>query len=336
VSAGPLLAIEDLTVVASARRRRDAPVRILSRVSLELAEGEALGIVGESGSGKSTLALATLGLLAAGLSVHGRIRFTGRDLVGLGEREFRALRGAQLAAVFQNPFRSLNPSMRIDKQIAEALALDGVRGAAARTEIRDLLARVGLADPERVAVAHPHTLSGGMQQRVAIALAIARRPRLLVADEPTTALDVRVQAQILELLGRLCREGGMALILISHDLGVVSSLADQVAVMYSGRLVESGPSRALFATPNHPYTRGLLDSAPRLHGRRSASALRGHAVDPSVVLSGCRFAARCPFRTDRCDAEEPPLIATNTVGARAACWVMPWAPAKATTASKAV
>jgi oligopeptide/dipeptide ABC transporter ATP-binding protein len=336
VSAGPLLAIEELTVATSPRRRREQPVQILSHIDLELGEGEALGVVGESGSGKSTLALATLGLLARGLSVHGRIRFGDRDLVGLGERELRPLRGAQLAAIFQNPFRSLNPSMRIDAQIGEALELDGIRGAAMRLQTIELLEQVGLADPERVAVSHPHTLSGGMQQRVAIALAIARRPQLLIADEPTTALDVRVQAQILDLLGRLCRDRGMALILISHDLGVVSSLADQVGVMYSGRLVESGPSRAIFRAPAHPYTRGLLESAPRLYGARRPSPLRGHAVDPSVALPGCRFAPRCPFSEEGCTAEEPPMFATDTTGARAACWVMPWSPAHTPHASEAV
>jgi oligopeptide/dipeptide ABC transporter ATP-binding protein len=334
VSTERLLSVEDLTVQTRPRRRA-APVRILSHVDLELAAGEALGVVGESGSGKSTLALAILGLLARGLSTTGRISFRDRDLVGLGEPELRELRGAELAAVFQNPFRSLNPSMRIDAQIGEALALDGVRGAAARLAIAGLLERVGLADPERVAVSYPHTLSGGMQQRAAIALAIARGPRLLVADEPTTALDVRVQAQILDLLGRLSRETGMALILISHDLGVVSSVADRVAVMYSGRVVESGPSRALFAAPAHPYTRGLLASAPRLHGARKGSSLSGHAVDPSVSLPGCRFAPRCAFREERCTVEEPPLMATDTDGARAACWVMPWATAHVPSASEA-
>jgi oligopeptide/dipeptide ABC transporter ATP-binding protein len=334
VSTEPLLSVEDLTVQTTPRRRT-APVRILSHIDIDLADGEALGVVGESGSGKSTFALAVLGLLARGLSARGRIRFRGRDLVGLREPEFRGLRGAELAAVFQNPFRSLNPSMRNGAQIDEALALDGVRGAAARLATAELLERVGLADPERVAASYPHTLSGGMQQRVAIALAIARRPRLLVADEPTTALDVRVQAQILDLLGRLSRDRGMALILISHDLGVVASVADHVAVMYSGRLVESGPSRALFAAPAHPYTRGLLASAPRLNGARRASSLIGHAVDPSVALPGCRFAPRCPFREDRCTLEEPPLIPTNSAGARAACWVMPWAPAHAPSKSEA-
>jgi oligopeptide/dipeptide ABC transporter ATP-binding protein len=203
--------------------------------------------------------------------------------------------------------------------------LDGVDRRAAEEKAVGLLAQVGLPDPEQAAASYPHTLSGGMQQRVSIALSIARDPLLLVADEPTTALDVRVQAQILELLGRLVRERDMALILITHDLGVVSSVADRIAVMYSGQVVESGPASDVFERTAHPYAHALLESAPRLRGpRRIAATLRGSATPPSVPLRGCRFAPRCAFAEPRCGVEPPPLDVIAAGAHRAACWVLPW------------
>jgi oligopeptide/dipeptide ABC transporter ATP-binding protein len=324
VSADPLLSVRDLGITARARRD-GAGTPIVRGAEFDLQPGQTLGIVGESGSGKSSVALAVLGLLPPGLAAEGSVRFLGSELLGRSEPEMRPTRGAGIGAVFQNPFRSLNPSIRIGAQIREAVMLDGDDRASADAEALALLDRVGLPDPQRAAASYPHTLSGGMQQRVAIALSIARKPRLLVADEPTTALDVRVQAQILELFARLVCESDMALILISHDLGVVASVADRIAVMYSGRLVESGPAQAVFRQAAHPYSRALLESAPRLRGpKRVTAALQGTAVPAGMPMDGCRFATRCRFAEDRCRTQEPPLGPVDGVTHRAACWVLPW------------
>jgi oligopeptide/dipeptide ABC transporter ATP-binding protein len=327
VSGEALVRVAGLTVTARGRRRGDDGATIVRDVELELDRGKTLGVVGESGSGKSTVALSILGLLGPGLHAEGSVAFDGRELLHRSEPELRPIRGAEIGAVFQNPFRSLNPSLRVGVQIRETVMLDGHERRAAEQTAIELLGQVGLPDPERAAASYPHTLSGGMQQRVAIALSIARDPRLLIADEPTTALDVRVQAQILELLARLVRERDMALILISHDLGVVASVADRIAVMYSGRVVESGPAADVFRSAAHPYSHALLESAPRLRGPHGlAASLRGSATPPSVPMDGCRFAPRCTFAVPRCSTNEPPLEVVDDRGHRAACWELPWTP----------
>jgi peptide/nickel transport system ATP-binding protein len=319
-----LLRVEGLGIQTVPRRRSES-VTIVQDAAFDLGRGETLGIVGESGSGKSSVALAILGLLPAGLRASGSVAFDGTELLELSEPDLRPMRGAEIGAVFQNPFRSLNPSIRIGAQLEEAVMLDGHGRHSAEQTTVSLLEQVGLPDAERAAASYPHALSGGMQQRVAIALSIARNPRLLIADEPTTALDVRVQAQILELLVRLVRERDMALILISHDLGVVASVADRIAVLYSGRVVESGPAAEVFGAAAHPYSHALLESAPRLRGpKRLAASLRGAATPAGAAMDGCRFAPRCGYAVARCRSDEPPPSSVGDDGHRAACWVLPW------------
>jgi peptide/nickel transport system ATP-binding protein len=287
--------------------RDSGPVTALHGVNLEVRRGEAVGLVGESGSGKSVTWLAALGLLPSRACVRGRVRLGGRDLLGAPRATLERVRGRRIAMIFQDPASCLNPVHRVGRQIGEALRLHrGLGGAAADAEARRLLARVGIADAPRRLHDYPHELSGGMNQRVMIAIALAGQPDLLVADEPTTALDATVQAQILALIDEIRAETGMAVVLISHDLGVVAEHATRVSVMYAGRIVESGPAAALFTAPAHPYTKGLLAALPDLAGpRRRLATIPGTVPDLAHLPAGCSFAPRCPQAEPRCQAGQP-------------------------------
>ena len=305
----PVLRVEDLVTVFDTD---GGVVRAVDGISFEVAPGGVLGIVGESGCGKSVTSLSILRLLPEnGRIAQGRVLFEGRDLAALSEREMRAIRGHRVAMVFQEPTSSLNPVYRIGHQIEESLRAHlGLRGAAARARVIELLERVGIPAARERVDAYPHELSGGMRQRVMIAIALACEPRLLIADEPTTALDVTIQAQILELLGTLRRDLGMAVVLITHDLGVVAEIADEVAVMYAGRIVERASTRDLFARPAHPYTQGLLRSAPGLPANATAHRLptiRGVVPDLRHLPSGCRFRDRCDHARTICGEKDPML-----------------------------
>jgi peptide/nickel transport system ATP-binding protein len=312
-----LVTLSGLTVDFEAGRRM---VRALHGVDLAISRGEAIGLVGESGSGKSVTWLAALGLLGGRARIGGSVRIEGTELVGAPVRQLEAVRGKRIAMIFQDPASSLNPVHRIGRQIGEALALHrGVTGAAARAETLRLLDRVGIAAAARRLDDYPHQLSGGQNQRVMIAMALAGEPDLLIADEPTTALDATIQAQILALLGALRRDGDMAMVLISHDLGVVAENCDRVAVMYAGRIVEEAPAARLFDAPHHPYTQGLLDALPDLEGpRRRLAAIPGTVPEPARLPPGCAFAPRCPRADARC-TQVVPDFASIEGGHRAAC-----------------
>ncbi len=282
--------------------------RAVDGASFSIAPGEALALVGESGCGKSLTALGVMGLLpSAAYFAGGALRFEGRDLLGLPERERRALRGAAMAMVFQDPMSYLNPVLRCGDQVAEPLRVrGGLSRHAAMERALDLFQEAGLPDPERQLRRYPHELSGGMRQRVLIAMALALRPKLLLADEPTTALDATVQAQILLLLRTLAKERNMALLLITHDLGAVSQTADNVAVMYAGKVVESLPVERLFRDPRHPYTKALLDSIPaRIPEDQPLRGIPGQVPSPKNPPSGCRFHPRCAKVLEICSREEP-------------------------------
>ena len=305
----PLLAIEGLKVVFHGERGR--ATHAVDTIDLTLMRGATLGIVGESGCGKSVTALAIMGLLSKTAAVSGAVRFDGTDLVNLPQAQIRELRGNRLAMIFQEPMTSLNPSYSIGEQIVESLVEHrGLSRKDARRRAIELLRRVDIPSPEKRIDDYPHRLSGGMRQRAMIAMALACEPELLIADEPTTALDVTVQAQILDLLRELRRAGRVAVILITHDLGIVAEICDAVAVMYAGEVVERAPAAALFERPAHPYTVGLLGSLPRLdHQVAKLAAIEGMVPDMSALPSGCRFAPRCPFADDRCRRERPPVVA---------------------------
>jgi oligopeptide/dipeptide ABC transporter ATP-binding protein len=312
--ATPLLEVRDLFVHF---RTPAGTVRAVDGVSFRLAPGEMLGLVGESGSGKTVLARAVLGLTPrqAVARLAGEVRYLGRDLRGLAEDELRQVRGREIAMVFQDPMTALNPVMKIGAQLAEPLRHHlGMSRAEARARAIELLDRVGIPSPARRVSDYPHQLSGGMRQRVVIAIALTCGPKLLIADEPTTALDVTVQAQILDLLQDLQLEQHMAVVLISHDLEVVGGRADHIAVMYSGRIVEQAPARAVFDAPRMPYTEALLRSAPRIdqpsHTRLEVIPGRPPRVDSPLV--GCRFAPRCGLAQDRCRSSEPVLASDTT------------------------
>jgi peptide/nickel transport system ATP-binding protein len=324
VTAAPLLEVKDLRVAFEGDR--GAITQAVSGTSFSLAARRTLGIVGESGCGKSVTALAIMRLLiGAGIRVSGSIAFEGRDLTGLPERQMRDLRGNRLAMIFQEPMTSLNPSFTVGDQVAEALIRHrGLAPAQARRAAVEMLARVRIPSPAVRAEDYPHKLSGGMRQRVMIAMALACSPALLIADEPTTALDVTIQAQILDLLGKLRAETGAAIILITHDLGVVAETCDDVLVMYTGEIVEQAPTRQLFVAPQHPYTVGLLGSLPRLGEKRQRlSAIAGSVPSLTAMeFVGCRFAGRCPFADTQCRTQAPALRQVAN-GHWARCWKAP-------------
>ena len=316
----PVLELRDVTVTLPTDR---GPLRPVDGVSFAVEPGRTLAVVGESGCGKSVTALSVMGLLPQGARIGGSIRFDGRELTTLDAEDWRQKRGREMAMIFQEPMTSLNPAFRAGEQVAEALRLhQGLSPRAALDRAIEMLDHVRIPDAARRAMQYPHQLSGGMRQRVMIAMALACRPRLLIADEPTTALDVTVQAQILALIDELKAETGTAVVLITHDLGVVADHADDVVVMYAGRVAEQAPAAALFARPEHPYTVGLLGAAPSLEGGAARLAsIEGTVPDLRNPPPGCRFAPRCPFAVARC-AEQPPL-AELTAGHRAACWRAP-------------
>jgi peptide/nickel transport system ATP-binding protein/oligopeptide transport system ATP-binding protein len=304
----PLLSIENLRTVFGSPA---APVPAVDGVTLSVERGRTLGIVGESGCGKSMLSLSVMRLVPPpGRTVAGRVMFDDQDLLTLPMPAMRALRGARIAMIFQEPMTSLNPVFTVGSQIMEAMrAHDRTASTAAlRARAVEALARVRIPEPARRFDEYPHQLSGGMRQRVMIAMALACAPDLLIADEPTTALDVTVQAEILDLLRALQQESGMAIILITHDLGVVAEMADEVAVMYAGRVVERAPGAAIFDDPQHPYTLGLLGSIPRIEETRDRLlAIEGAVPAPFALPEGCRFHPRCVFAAPACTAQDPAL-----------------------------
>lgn len=318
----PLLQVEGLRTGFPSR---NGMLHAVDGVDFSLDRGEILGLVGESGSGKSVTGFSILGLVdPPGRILGGRVLLDGVDLASLDEGARRAIRGKRIAMIFQDPMMTLNPVLRIDTQMIEAItAHESVGTAQARDRARAALVQVGIAAPDERLLAYPHQLSGGMRQRVAIAIALVNRPDLIIADEPTTALDVTIQGQILHEMQALVRESGTALVWITHDLSVVAGLADRVCVMYAGRIVEAGPVDAVLDAPHHPYTRGLIDSVPAMNPRgRPLAQIPGNAPSPGDLPPGCVFRTRCTRAIERC-GELPPLEAPADAraGSRAArCW----------------
>ncbi|MDV7220031.1 ABC transporter ATP-binding protein [Streptomyces prunicolor] len=316
-AAAPLLSVRDLSVTY----RTDAgPVTALDRLSFDLRAGETLAIVGESGSGKSAASLAVMGLLPHNATAGGSVRFRGRELLDLSDRELRTVRGRRIAMVFQDALAALNPMMTVGAQLAEAVSVHdpSVSRAALRERAIDLLDLVGIPDARTRAGQYPHELSGGMRQRVMIATGIANEPDVLIADEPTTALDVTVQAQVLDVLARVQERTRSAILLITHDLGVVAGLADRVLVLYCGRKMEEAPVEPLFYEPAHPYTRGLLAALPRIdRSTRRLAQIAGQLPSPNERPPGCPFQNRCPHADERC-AESPRPVPVGE-GHTAAC-----------------
>jgi oligopeptide/dipeptide ABC transporter ATP-binding protein len=304
---------------------RGGVVRAVDGVSWDVAQGETVALVGESGCGKSVSALSIMRLVAApaGRIVGGRILFKGRDLLTLDEEAMRRVRGREIAMIFQEPMTSLNPVLTIGRQMTEGLETHlAMTPTAARTRAAELLSMVGIPDPARRLAQYPHQFSGGMRQRMMIAMALACEPSLVLADEPTTALDVTIQAQILELMKSLSRRLGVAMLMITHNLGIVARYADRVNVMYAGKIIERGTAREIYANPRHPYTLGLLRSVPRLDEPRRArlDPIEGQPPDLSRLPGGCAFAPRCAFCVDRCVVETPPLRPIGASSHVSACW----------------
>jgi oligopeptide/dipeptide ABC transporter ATP-binding protein len=315
----PLLSVEGLSVAFNTEEGR---VRVVEDVSFQLAAGETLGLVGESGCGKSVTAQTIMRLLPSPPSriEGGRIMFEGEDLVVLPDARMRRIRGDRIGMVFQEPMTSLNPTQRVGRQIAEVLSLHrGLGYGDAKALVVSTLKKVGIGNAERRLEQYPHELSGGLRQRVMIAMAIVCGPKLLIADEPTTALDVTIQAQIMELLQALQRDLGLSILLITHDLGIVAEMCRTMVVMYAGRIVESGPSAEIFTSPRHPYTAGLINSSPR-HARKGERlpTISGLVPPPGQRGIGCNFADRCPRALEKCHNEAPPLAPIS--GRLAACW----------------
>ena len=320
-------ALLDVRGLANSFTGEEGAFNAVDGVSFTIEAGGTLGLVGESGCGKSVTALSIMGLVAApGRIAAGEILLEGVDLLRLTPREMREIRGDRIAMIFQEPMTSLNPAFTIGDQIVEGILRHRTIGReAAKRQAIEMLEHVRMPLPAKRFDDHPHRLSGGMRQRAMIAMALACRPRLLIADEPTTALDVTIQAQILELMRMLREETGTAIILITHDLGVVAELAQDVAVMYAGRIVEKAPVADLFARPEHPYTIGLLGSIPKLHQRQERlPAIEGQVPSPMEAPPGCRFAPRCPFVGVRCREEDPKLRGIHP-GQEAACLYAPLA-----------
>ncbi|HEU4378645.1 MAG TPA: ABC transporter ATP-binding protein [Hyphomicrobiaceae bacterium] len=323
MTGAPLLVVDNLHVTFEGDSGR--LTEAVAGVSFSLTRGQTLGIVGESGCGKSVTALSIMRLLPrTGTRVSGSVRFEGRELSGLPERQMQDLRGNRLAMIFQEPMTSLNPSFTVGDQIAEALTRHrGLSAKAARSAVIDMLARVRIASPRERVDEYPHKLSGGMRQRIMIAMALICAPALLIADEPTTALDVTIQAQILDLLAQLRQETDSAIMLITHDLGVVAEVCDDVAVMYAGQIVEQAPAARLFSAPQHPYTVGLLGSIPLINTRRERLAtISGTVPNLAAGFTGCRFSDRCPFADENC-RRQPPPIAEVAAAHFSRCWKAP-------------
>jgi peptide/nickel transport system ATP-binding protein len=313
-----LLRVEHLSIEFKTDKGR---LRAVDDISYSIAPGKTLGLVGESGCGKSTTALALMGLLPSVATVSGQAHFLGTDLFTQSEKEWRSVRGNRMAMIFQEPMTALNPVIPIGEQISETLLLhQGLSGKAALERAIEMLDEVGIASARTRAAAYPHQLSGGMRQRAMIAMALACRPNLLIADEPTTALDVTIQAQILELMLELQDRIGMAIQFISHNLGVVSELADDIIVMYAGRIAERAPAARLFAEPRHPYSVGLINTLPNLQHRQSRlPVIPGGMPNLAAPSHGCRFADRCPRVVAQCREQVPPLV-TVAPGHDVACF----------------
>jgi peptide/nickel transport system ATP-binding protein len=316
----PLLAVDRLRVEFPTRH---GTLVAVDGVSLSIAPGEVLGVVGESGAGKSLTGAAIIGLIdPPGRIGAGEVRLGDRRIDNLAPEEMRRVRGREIGAVFQDPLTSLNPLYTIGRQLVETITthLD-LSSRAARRRALELLGEVGIPAPERRFHHYPHQFSGGMRQRVVIALALAAQPKLIIADEPTTALDVSIQAQIIALLKRLCREHGAAVMLITHDMGVIAETADRVAVMYAGRVVEVGPVSDVIHRPQHPYTKGLMGSIPSIVAEREELAqIEGVMPRLDAIPAGCAFHPRCPYAFDRCRKERPELM--NAGATRSACWLV--------------
>jgi oligopeptide/dipeptide ABC transporter ATP-binding protein len=332
----PLLDVRHLSTQFTTR---GGILRAVDDVSWDVREGETVALVGESGCGKSVSALSVMRLVAApaGRIVGGEIWFGGRDLLRLSEEEMRRVRGREIAMVFQEPMTSLNPVLSVGRQLTEGVEIHlGANPARARARAEELLHMVGIPDPARRLRQYPHQFSGGMRQRMMIAMALACEPSLVLADEPTTALDVTIQAQILELMKSLSRRLGVAMLIITHNLGVVARYADRVNVMYAGRIMEQGSAKELYTHPRHPYTLGLLRSVPRLDAPRRArlDPIDGQPPDLARLPAGCAFAPRCAFRVERCLAERPVLRPAGDDGHVSACWEIEHLPD--TTAAEAV
>ena len=323
----PLLEVEDLRITFPTRHGTSHPV---DGVSFSVARGELLALVGESGCGKSLTSLALLRLVPPPGQIQpgSAIRLGGTDVLGLGPEELRSIRGRRIGMIFQDPMTSLNPVFTVADQIGESVrAHQKVSKPAARARALELLQEVGIPDPAQRLDVYPHQMSGGMRQRVMIAIALASEPEMLIADEPTTALDVTVQAQILELLDGLRAARGMAVLLITHDLGIVAGRADRVAVMYAGRLVEEATTAELFARPSHPYTKGLLASVPRITGAVTRlTPIAGTVPAPTAWPAGCRFHPRCPAALPRCATDDPPALPVGDAH-RMRCWLAEGRPA---------
>jgi oligopeptide/dipeptide ABC transporter ATP-binding protein len=320
----PLLSLENLST-HYVSQQGSRVVRAVEDVTLSLDAGETLGIVGESGSGKSTLALSILRLLpTAARIVSGRMMFDGEDLLQKSDAEMRQIRGKRIAMILQDPMASLNPLFTIGDQVGEPIRVhEGASRATAWKRAIELIRSVRIASPETRVTQFPHEMSGGMRQRIVGAVGISCEPRLLIADEPTTSLDLTIQAQYLKLLRDLQREHGLALIFITHNLGIVAKMCDKLAVMYAGRVVEHGPVSRIFNQPAHPYTRALLGSIPRMADNRDhLTAIEGQPPDLASLPAGCAFAPRCPEAFARCRAELPPDFAVDP-GRSARCWLVP-------------
>ena len=303
---------------------KKSSVTAVDDVSFDIKKGEIVGLVGESGCGKSVTSLSIMQLLkdTPGKVTNGEVIFQGRNLLDASKKEMLDIRGDKMSMIFQEPMSSLNPSMRIDKQMIEGIRLHTpLTKAEARKKAADILSQVGIPDPQRVLKNYPHQLSGGMSQRVMIARAMSCEPDLLIADEPTTALDVTIQAQILELMKKIQQDKGMSILLITHDLGVVAEMCSRVIVMYAGKIVEEAPVEILFANPTHPYTQGLIASVPKLgSGVKVLPSIPGSVPDLSAMPKGCRFAPRCKYATEKCHQEQPELLSVGEKQ-KCRCWL---------------
>ena len=303
---------------------KKSSVTAVDDVSFDIKKGEIVGLVGESGCGKSVTSLSIMQLLkdTPGKITNGEVIFQGHNLLDASKKEMLDIRGDKMSMIFQEPMSSLNPSMRLDKQMIEGIRLHTpLTKAEARKKAADILSQVGIPDPQRVLKNYPHQLSGGMSQRVMIAMAMSCEPDLLIADEPTTALDVTIQAQILELMKKIQQDKGMSILLITHDLGVVAEMCSRVIVMYAGKIVEEAPVEILFANPTHPYTQGLIASVPKLgSGVKVLPSIPGSVPDLSAMPKGCRFAPRCKYATEKCHQEQPELLSVGEKQ-KCRCWL---------------